>query len=168
MCNCNLIKLYIDFANKKNKIKKIYSKWMKKGRKECLYYLIMFLHSCAHILQAWAHILHSSILSWNFSHSMAHASHVSAHILHTCFTFSLPLDIKQEAIIHISIQSRIIIMHLVIMPTMFLSIRQAVQQASQHSQHLLQASMHVWYVGFWSFTIFVLLLIVLPKRSCSI
>jgi uncharacterized membrane protein YadS len=39
-------------------------------------------------------------LSCNFSHSIAHASHTSAHILHTCFTFSLPLDIKQDAIIH--------------------------------------------------------------------
>jgi len=131
-------------------------------------YLVTLLHSCAHILQAWAHILHSSILSWNFSHSIAHASHISAHILHTCFTFSLPRDIKQEAITHISIQSRIIIMHLVIIPTMFLSIRQAVQQASQHSQHLLHASIHVWYVGFWSFIMFVLVLIVLPKCSYGI
>jgi len=128
-------------------------------------YLVIFLHSFAHILHAWAHCLHSSILSWSFSHSIAHASHTSAHVLHTCFTFSLPLDIKQDAIMHISIQSRIIIMHLVVMLTFFWSIRQAVQQASQDSQQLLQASMHVWYFGFWILVVFVLVLIsLLPAK----
>jgi hypothetical protein len=38
-------------------------------------------------------------------------------------------------------------MHLVIMLTLFVSERQAVQQASQASIQLLQTSTHVWYFG---------------------
>jgi regulatory protein YycH of two-component signal transduction system YycFG len=106
-------------------------------------YLIMFLHSLAHARHASAHILHSSIFDACFSHSIAHASHTSAHISHICFAYSLPLDIMQDAITHISAQSRHIIIHRVIIPAICASDIQAVQQASQHSQQVLHASMHV-------------------------
>ena len=105
-------------------------------------YLIIFLHSFAHARQASAHILHSSIFDACLSHSIAHASHTSAHISHICFAYSLPLDIIHEAIIHISAQSRHIIMHRVIIPAISVLDIHAVQQASQHSQQVLHASIH--------------------------
>jgi hypothetical protein len=114
-------------------------------------YLLILRHSWAQFLHASAHCLHSSIEE-NFSHSPAHASHTSAHTLQICFAYSLPLDIKHAAVLHISAQSRAIIMHLVIVPT-FWSLRHAVQHDSQASQHTQHASMQVWYFGFCRVTL---------------
>src|SRR6058998_3013660 len=114
-------------------------------------YLVILRHCWAQFLHASAHCLHSSTEE-NFSHSSAHASHTSAHTLQHCFAYSLPLDIKHKAILHISAQSRAIIMHLVIVPTFGL-LRHAVQHDSQASQQTQHASMQDWYFGFCRVTL---------------
>jgi hypothetical protein len=88
-----------------------------------------------------------SILSPIFSHSIAHASHMSAHMLHICFAYSLPLHIIMEAILHMSAQSLHIIMHLPIIPAIWVFdiVMHSVQQASQAIMHSLQLSMQLEY-----------------------
>jgi hypothetical protein len=68
-------------------------------------------------------------------------TNVSTHIT-TLFCISLPLAIIQDAILHISAQSLHIMIHLVIIPTLLESLRQAVQHASHASAQLLHESMH--------------------------
>ena len=118
----------------------------------------MFLHSCAHFLHASAHCLHISILSPILSHSVAHASHMSAHMLHTCFAYSLPLHIIMDAILHMSAQSLHIIMHLPIIPAIWVFdvVMHSVQQASQAIMHWLQLSMQPVYCWFFNMEIVVL------------
>ena len=118
----------------------------------------MLLHSCAHFLHASAHCLHISILSPIFSHSIAHASHMSAHMLHTCFAYSLPLHIIMDAILHMSAQSLHIIMHLPIIPAIWVFdvVMHSVQQASQAIMHSLQLSMQPEYCWFFNMEVVVL------------
>lgn len=133
----------------------------------CFCYLIMFLHSCAHLLHASAHCLHMSILSPIFSHSAAHASHISAHISHICFAYSLPLLIIMAAILHMSAQSLHIIMHLPIMPiiSLFVIVMHSVQQASQAIAHSLQLSIHVWYCWFFNIEEVVLFIVFVCAKN---
>jgi hypothetical protein len=74
-------------------------------------------------------------------------------MLHTCFANSLPLQHIIAHVIHIVEQSRIIIIALpiiaivVVVELLLLLLEliiQAVQQASQASIHLQQASMQLW------------------------
>jgi hypothetical protein len=116
----------------------------------------MLRHSCAHFLQASAHCRHMSLFI--FSHACAQASHMSAHMLHICFTYSLPLHIIMEAILHMSAQSRHIIIHRAIavmsiccmLPVIDIIVMHSVQQASQAIAQLLQLSIHVWYCWFFN------------------
>ena len=93
----------------------------------------MFLHSCAHLLHESAHCLHISILPPIFSHSIAHATHMSAQSLH-------------------------IIMHLPIIPAIWVfdAVMHSVQQASQAIMHSLQLSMQPEYCWFFNMEIVVL------------
>src|SRR5215216_1580455 len=87
--------------------------------------------------------------------------HSWAHLLHICFAYSLPLHIIIDAILHMSAQSLHIIMHLPIIPAIWVFdvVMHSVQQASQAIMHSLQLSMQLEYCWFFNMEVVVLFII---------
>lgn len=104
----------------------------------------MALHSVAHALHSAAHFTQWSSL--NIAHSAAHFSHMVAQSLHKSFANWASEDMKHDACLHIDAHSIKIPMQVFLACTSG-SFKHSTIHSSHACAHLLQASIHFWYLS---------------------